>query len=263
MPAVLVGDLKGEDVIWRYMALDKFVNILDDKALFMPALGMFSESDPYEGYPPPAVLKCVKNVCPPSMYFSHDADKLQDLSNFKVFAQRLFKSRVVSCWYQSQDESEAMWKLYGDAGKAIAIRTTVERLAGALGEDFQGKIARVHYVDYVRTTQLEYDVVMGSHVQNTLLDPVYKRSSYAHEREVRVYKGIDGARLDEPETFVSHMAPIDCRLLIDEVVVSPLCSPSYVKAVKAVARQFGLGDAVRQSTLLSDLGPIYRSIENP
>ncbi|MEO4013563.1 DUF2971 domain-containing protein [Pseudomonas rossensis] len=261
MPATLVGDLSSGEVIWRYITLDRLVNILDDKALFMSSLGAYSASDPYEGYPPPGVLKIVKDKCPPSWYLSNENNLSQDLSDFKVFAKMLFQSRVVSCWYQGDEESEAMWKLYGDAGKAVAIRTTVGQLANALGAEFDGKIARVRYISYTHTTQTEYDAVMSAYDQKAFLDPIYKRSSYAHEREVRAYMHVKGAQLNDPETFRPHMAPIDCVAMIDEIVVSPFCSTSYVKATKAVARQFGFEDRVRQSTLLSDLEPIYSRIE--
>lgn len=261
MSATLVGDLTGEEVIWRYITLDRLINLLDDKALFMASLGTYSASDPYEGYPPPGVLKVVKDKCPPSMYCSSDDNGSEDLSNFRVFAKRLFQARVVSCWYQGDDESEAMWKLYGDTGKAVAIRTTVGKLANALGNDFDGKIARVRYISYTHATQNEYDAVMSAYDQKAFLDPIYKRSSYAHEREVRAYMQIKGAKLDDLETFKPHTAPIDCASLIDEIVISPFCSASYVRAAKAVARQFGFEEKVRQSTLLSDLEPIYSRIE--
>jgi hypothetical protein len=262
MAATLVGDLSGNETIWRYMTLDRLINILDDKAIFMAGLGAYSKSDPYEGYPPPVVLKQVKDHCPPTMYFSHDPSNSQDLNNFKLFAERIFHSRVVSCWYQGNDESEAMWKIYGDTGKAIAIRTTVGKLAKALGDEFNGKIARVLYINYTRVTQEDYRAVMGAHAQNILLDPIYKRHSYAHEREVRAYKQIEGARINEPDTYSSHFAPLDYSSMIDEIVVSPFCGESYVKATKVIAEVFGVGGRVRQSTLISDLAPIYSAIES-
>ncbi|MDD1001863.1 DUF2971 domain-containing protein [Pseudomonas sp. TNT2022 ID642] len=262
MPATLVDDLTGKETIWRYMTLDRLINILDDKALFMTGLSSYSESDPYEGYPPPAVLKQVKKHCPPAMYLSHDASKAQDLNNLKVFAQRIFHSRVVSCWYQGDEESEAMWKIYGDTGKAIAIRTTVEKLAKALGNEFHGKIARVVYVNYAKTTREDYEVVMTAHAENVLLDPIYKRHSYAHEREVRAYTQIKDAKIDDPSTYKSYLAPIDCASMIDEIIVSPFCGDAYVKATNAVATLFGFENKVRQSTLISDLTPIYSALES-
>lgn len=261
MSATLVGDLSGNEIIWRYMTLDRLINILDDKALFMTCLGAYSKSDPYEGYPPPVVLRQVKDQCPSSMYLSHDASKLQDPNNFKVFAKAIFQSRVVSCWYQGDEESEAMWKLYGDAGKAIAIWTTVGKLAKALGSEFDGKIAKVLYVNYTRVTQEDYEAVMGGHAQDVLLAPIYKRHSYAHEREVRAYMQIKDAEINKPDTYKPSLAPVDCFSMIDEIVVSPFCGESYVNATKAVAKLFGVGGKVRQSTLISDLAPLYSHIE--
>lgn len=52
MAATLVGDLSEKETIWRYMTLDRLINIFDDKAIFMAGLRAYSRSDPYEGYPP-------------------------------------------------------------------------------------------------------------------------------------------------------------------------------------------------------------------
>ncbi|MEQ4605286.1 MAG: hypothetical protein ABN489_23170, partial [Pseudomonas amygdali] len=139
--------------------------------------------------------------------------------------------------------------------------TTVGKLANALGNEFDGKIAKVLYVNYTKFTHEDYKAVMGAHAQNGLLDPIYKRHSYAHEKEVRAYLQIKDAKINKPETYKSYLAPIDCSSLIDEIVVSPFCGGSYVKATKAIATQFGVGDRVRQSTLLSDLMPLYSGIE--
>lgn len=260
MPATLVGDLSGKETIWRYMTLDRLVNLLDDKALFMTCLSAYSKSDPYEGYPPPAVLKLIQENMPPAMYFSLDASKSTDINNFKVLLERLFHSRVVSCWYQDDEESEAMWKIYGDAGKGIAIRTTVAKLSTALGDDFDGKIARVKYVNYSKVTKEDAEAILLAKKQNVILAPIFKRHSYAHEREVRAYMQIKDAHVNDVETYKSHMAPINYSSMIDEIVVSPFCGGSYVKATKAVASLFGLNSRVRQSTLISDLTPLYSGL---
>lgn len=264
MSATLIGNLSGKETIWRYMTLDRLINVLDDKSLFMASLGTYNKSDPYEGFPPPKVLKIIRDILPSSLYYSEDKQHSQDLSNLKVFFERTFLSSAVSCWYQDEEESEAMWKLYGDSGKAIAIRTTVGNLSHALGDKFEGKIARVRYVNYTKTTYEDAQSIMESQAQNSLLHPIYKRHSYAHEKEVRAYIGINGAKLNDPSTYKSHTVPIDCHTLIKEIVVSPFCGNSYLKAVKAVARAFGLEEKVRQSTLISDLKPIFSEIEkNP
>ncbi len=64
-----------------------------------------------------------------------------------------FKKRLlVSCWFEGEEESDAMWKLYSGSYKyGIAIKSTVGMLQKALDEQFDNErkvdIARVKYVD--------------------------------------------------------------------------------------------------------------------
>ena len=44
----------------------------------------------------------------------------------KIFF-RAFKSTLVNCWHQNEFESEAMWRLYSENNKGIAIQTTLQR----------------------------------------------------------------------------------------------------------------------------------------
>ncbi len=64
MPATIVGDLSDEETIWRYMTLDRLINILDDNALFMTGLGAYSKSDPYEGHPPARRTQASQGLLP-------------------------------------------------------------------------------------------------------------------------------------------------------------------------------------------------------
>ena len=43
------------DTLWRYMSLEKFVNMLETKSLFFTRADKFE--DPFEGFIPPALVE--------------------------------------------------------------------------------------------------------------------------------------------------------------------------------------------------------------
>lgn len=257
MPATLVADLDPSTVIWRYMTLDKLIDLLESKALYFTSLLKYARTDPFEGLPPQLILK--------KMYEVHQASAKQVLDlipekdradNFDLFvrnAKTIFKSQVVNCWYANADESEAMWKIYGENHKGIAIRTTVGGLQNALPQDdARIKIGAVSYIDYHNPKEGS----LRSHVSSGL-GPLIKRLSYEHEREIRAFFLPTGVDVTKPVMDHSQTRPVEISYLIEEIVVSPYAGKTYVNAVKAMARLFGYGEKVRVSTLLDEADEVF------
>ncbi|WP_150733424.1 DUF2971 domain-containing protein [Pseudomonas fluorescens] len=273
----VLKSLNEDMILWRYMSLDKFINLLDDKGIYFAPLKAYHNSDPFEGYPPAVALKAMYSLSEKTFLQASNnlkmAEKipkpwspsvvaaikeLQEIvgsrkSRFKGVVDSLFKGTLVSCWYYSEHQSEAMWKLYGDQGKGIAVRTTVGKLKRALEQAVGNSrqktifIGKVKYVDYADASITPPDCTVDGHII-----PLLKRISYAHENEVRAFLSpdIDTSNIDQFE-IKSFMATCDVIGLIDGVYVSPYTNSPYIKAVQAVARSFGLECPVEKSDLLS------------
>ena len=56
----------------------------------------------------------------------------------------------VSCWHESEHESDAMWKLYSASGQGIAIESTIGQLRTCFGNREGLLIDRVRYMDFDR-----------------------------------------------------------------------------------------------------------------
>lgn len=264
-------------VLWRYMTLDKLVNLLDEKAIFFAPLSFYQRSDPYEGYPPAIAMKSIYNTY--SARFKEYEGLLAEIENnncelnddqrrraglvrqlldsksstFRSIVDKIFKGSVVSCWYQASHQSEAMWKLYGDQHKGVAIKTSAKLLAEQLGHaqttPRQSKIfiGKVRYIDYSDENLKPSDCLVDGHII-----PLSKRVSYQHENEVRAFMAAD---MDpaSPETFEAKpfYANCDVSALIEAVYVSPYAPKSYYRAVESVVRIYGLNCPVEQSDLLT------------
>jgi len=68
------------------------------------------------------------------------------------------QSVYINCWHRNQDDSAAMWALYGKSDCAVALTTTVGQLSDTLREadtEHEAWIARVEYVKHWSDPKLD------------------------------------------------------------------------------------------------------------
>src|SRR5690606_30123405 len=100
----------------------------------------------------------------------------RDLRISQAFLYR--KAKFVSCWHASNVESAAMWKIYGENENGIAVISDIARMKSAFHESVETIYAgRVSYIDFA-----EDRLDLG----NGFTPLVHKRSSFEHEKEVRL-----------------------------------------------------------------------------
>ncbi|MBL1274541.1 MAG: hypothetical protein COB30_000475 [Ectothiorhodospiraceae bacterium] len=210
--------------IWKYMSFTKFVWLIAKKALYFSRLDQHDDS--WEGFLPT----------------NWDIKDLK-YSRFNAY---------INCWHMNSDESDAMWKLYGNpADETIAIKTTVGRL-----KESMKKSAISVYIGEVDYEEKEWP-------ESNLYFPVIcKRKPFVHEKELRLCVpspsgdnppdlpqckqeldrlGVDnwsdsGLLKEIGEKGVS--VSVDLSQLIDEVIISPKGkdllreSLQYIKEIK-------------------------------
>jgi len=168
---------------------------------------------------------------------------------------------AVNCWFLGQDESERMWNEYGQAGKGIAIRSTVRRLATSFqitGHYAQvSAVGRVHYVDFGSHEVNSYDA------HNLLRLAFVKDKSYVSEQEVRVVtlNSLHSGCLNPNGHPVGDRQPVfdpngkgfyvKCRLqeLIQAVIIGPNAQPHFFTLVKRLVSRYRLFVEVEPSKL--------------
>jgi hypothetical protein len=161
------------------------------------------------------------------------------LKEFKAASSRV-RSLLVSCWYASEVEAEALWRLYcPPPTPGLAIRTTVGCLWDATAQDASAVVGRVHYVDFRRS--------FATHDKERIF---CKRLSLSHEREVRVK--LDN---DHQKPVLGKTVACDLNALIEEVIISPFASVWFADVVSEVIGKFGYKLKVRSSELLDE--PFY------
>ncbi len=232
------------------MDLARFASLLATESLYFACPTQFR--DPFEGFLPrshiEAESKMIQQVVmdPILSLRQQFADRALPLQRFDELVNKL-ASEVrtanhkavskfgISCWHESEHESDAMWKLYSASGQAIAIESTVGQLKASLGNIDGLIVDRVRYMDF------DSDPIEKGHRHYRLF---VKRKCFEHEREIR-------ATVPLPMEGNGVGIPCDLDALITCVHVSPLVEGFVRDAIEALCMgsTHRLKKAVHQSSL--------------
>lgn len=282
---IVSGSLPSDAVLWRYMSLDKFIHLLHSKSLFLSPLSFFSRSDPLEGLLPKkfhnglahhvremfseSFLGIQENKTkfsdiPHAPLMLEDIEERLKISKLKLnkMLEIARKRKCICCWYGQNHESEAMWKLYGDNGKAVAIKTKVGALEASINSRNNSEIVfldKVRYIDF-DCDELKFDELGLSKSNASIL---LKRQEYDHEREVRLYiipneHDLFNSRNMLDDYWLNYKIKprtldIDIDQLIEEIIISPFAGEPFLSSINIISKQFGIDQRkIRRSTLLEE-----------
>jgi hypothetical protein len=222
-----------EAKIWRYMDLAKLVWMLNHRCLYFTNVDKLKIEDPFEGSCQPSEL--LKSVPRPVA------------RDFVGKMNSCGPPLTVSCWHLNDYESAAMWKLYSDENKGIAIQSTFSRMVNAF-EEFPDSvhIGKIRYIDYQNET-FRGEI-------NIFESILTKRKSFEHEKELRavIWETSEKTlRVDDG----SVLANINLKELIENIYISPFSPNWYRDNVQVIVEKFGLEVPVLQSEL--DKKPVY------
>lgn len=158
----------------------------------------------------------------------------------------------ISSWHLNAVESAAMWRLYLKSDEGIAVQSTVDRMRSCFHQSQEEiLLGAMKYVDYEAVNFMDYKYDFPYFLSNgssPWADPVlwalHKRSSFAHERELRAII-VHPERQDLSGICVN----VDPDLLIERIYVAPTAPEWISDLVRSVTRKYGLDVEVVHSTL--------------
>jgi hypothetical protein len=222
-------------IIWRFMNLEKFRDLIDSGKLYFCRADLFNENDEREGLPPQKFL--MRWGLSPL-----DLGDRQQLIDHIGLAAQCREEFYVSCWHLFREETLKMWEQYGKDGVAICSRYSL--LKSSL--DSMPDHAFIGLVRYESSFMAKANLF--SYITN-------KREKYAGEQEVRAFLWIldpnrGGNRhidaegrvhphvMEPPPDSVSkgEKRAVDLDKLITQVVVTPWASPTLVGEVEEIVK---------------------------
>lgn len=214
--------------IWRYMNWEKFISLLDYRALFFCLLNNLE--DPFEGSLSLANFPRIK-----------DTTLEQSFIEMYHAPNGLRAYNAVSCWSINNYQSNLLWDNYVRDGEGIAIRTTVSKLLESINYDREVRNGIVQY------KQLP-DPPPGQGYAIPSIIPFYKKPEYKDEREYRL--AIYAPLRNDVKLLGGMMISVDLKTLFGDIYISPTQSNWKVNLVQEVIQaKIGLEINVVKSLL--------------
>lgn len=217
-----------DTIVWKYLDLSKFLDMLLSKRLFMSRSDKFE--DQYEGTFSEPTFEEIKKIA---------ANNPKFLDYYKSHREKV----VISSWHINEYESFAMWQIFTKNNEGLAIQSTIGRLKKALEPErkTQQYIGEVNYIDYKKEYIPFYD---------SFFPFLFKRKSFQYEREVRIISDVssdnlkinDGLKID-----------VDINQLIERIYIHPKSENWYKNLVIELVEKLGFGFTIEKSDLESDI----------
>jgi hypothetical protein len=215
-------------IVWKYLDLSKFLDLLLSKKLFMSRSDKFE--DQYEGTFSEPTFEEIKKL---------SIDNPDFLKYYKSHREKV----AISSWHINEYESFAMWQIFTQNSEGLAIQSTLERLEKALLPENKYKqyIGQVNYIDY-KKEYIPFDDVFFPFL--------FKRKSFQYEREVRILTDVadtdiilnDGLKIN-----------VDISHLIEKIYIHPKSENWYKNLVIDIVKQLGFDFKIEKSDLESDI----------
>lgn len=217
-----------DTIVWKYLDLSKFLDLLLSKKLFMSRSDKFK--DQYEGTFSEPAYEEIKKL---------SIDNPEFLDYYKSHREKV----IVSSWHINEYESFAMWQIFTQNSEGLAIQSTIGRLQNAVipEKKYKQYIGEVNYIDY-KKEYIPFDDVFFPFL--------FKRKSFQYEREVRILTDIgdenikinDGLKID-----------VDINQLIEKIYIHPKSENWYKNLVIELVSKLGFDFTIEKSDLESDI----------
>jgi len=239
--------------IWRYMDFSKYVDLLTTRELHFTRADKFE--DPYD-------CSAMQFFGEPYKQLSSEYPQVKERTRQVNTFGRLFV--YLNCWHMNDVESAALWRLYSENKyETIAIQTTFGKLKSEIKDKWPRDGIFISKVKYeLKNAREPVDGIPSGKLFTALgwENIIYKRPSFAHEKELRafIYQRVDKLKevqlrneahleklkKERPEYIRIKITPSD---LIEKVYVSPHAKDLFMELVKNVSG--GLEDRVQKSDL--------------
>ncbi len=217
-----------DTIVWKYLDLSKFLDLLLSKKLFMSRSDKFE--DQYEGTFSEPTYEEIKKLA---------VDNPEFLNFYKTHRERV----AISSWHINEYESFAMWQIFTKNNEGLAIQSTIGRLQKAVKPEnnFDQYIGEVNYIDY-KKEYIPFD--------DLFFPFLFKRKSFQYEREVRILTDTSKSDIKLNDGLKIH---VDINQLIEKIYIHPKSENWYKKLVIELVERLDFGFEIEKSDLESDI----------
>ena len=218
-----------DTIIWKYLDLSKFVDLLLYRKMFMSRSDKFE--DQFEGTFSEPTFEEIRKLS--------IKNNPEFLDYYKTHRQKV----VISSWHLNEYESFAMWQIFTQKNEGLAIQSTIGRLQRALQPEnqFEQYIGEVNYIDY-KKEYIPFD--------NAFFPFLFKRKSFNYEREIRVISDLSSHNMTIDNGL---KVDVDLRHMIEKIYIHPKSENWYKNLVIELVKRLGFNFTIEKSDLESEI----------
>jgi len=215
-------------IVWKYLDLSKFLDLLLHKQLFMARSDKFE--DQYEGTFSEPTFQEIKKLS-------------ENNSKFLEYYKEHRKNVVISSWHINEVESFAMWQIFTKNKEGLAIQSTIGRIQQALRLElhYEQYIGEVNYIDY-KTEHIPFE--------DTFFPFLYKRNTFSYEKEVRI---ITDASAKHKTVNEGLKINVDVHKLIEKIYIHPKSENWYKRLIFELMHRMDMDFDIGVSDLESEI----------
>lgn len=214
-------DIPNETIIWKYMDLFKYLDLIKSKKLFLSRIDTFH--DKYEG----------KGLSREEIHTAFDVSPTDKFTQAIISSNEMLKKiSYVSSWHINDNESSVMWDAYSNNNGGIAIKSTVGALKQSITSDENIYISRIQY----DRSKLD--------LKNFYKPILFKRPEFQEEKEVRVFfvENINKVLLKEIDINALpkfKKININPDTLIEAAYYHPLTVDWVIESINSIIGDYG------------------------
>jgi hypothetical protein len=218
------GTIEPSEILWKYMDLWKFKEMLENSALYFSRQDRFD--DPFEGRFTKAnatglstTEQAFYNAYPKISRSQSEAKKQYETHRHCVF---------ISCWHRNTKESQEMWRAYTTGPESVVVTTSAKALYRFLPDEIMKSPVKYHSNNYRRSEIFGW---------NTL--SFYKPSSHGFEREFRMLRNLgsgESVSWDDPLDYGRYVK-VRLNRIVHRVIVHPKSSDTTKQKIDFLLKQ--------------------------
>lgn len=235
MRSVWKEEIDWSQLLWRYLKVSRFAEMLDRSQLYFAASTQFT--DKFEG---------ATAVLPPDFPLDPRFAPMDHMEDAYFKWRFLFK---INCWHRAEYESNAMWRLYAEESKGVAICSTPERMRAAIKPYY---VNNPDYPEILWAGAVKYYDFLKVRLPASGNTRYFsKHEAFSWEREFRLLISMmEANEFGVDVTLNGISVRVDLEALIEAIFIGPELSKENQEIVIERSRKAGLGAKIQKSSLL-------------
>jgi hypothetical protein len=222
-------------VIWRYIDMDKFRDLVANEELYFRRADLFKNDDPHEGLPPDGYVRKIRG------FRAFDLQDELALNSTQAVNRQFSAGHYLNCWNLFRGETLEMWKEYALEGVAICSRYELLKTAldGMLDRVHLGLVRYGHayltgdnILRYIYGKRERFQEECEVRAVLCSYDPVAGNNRHLNDQNFPNREPLDDANRLHGWVHRSKRRRIDVNALLTRIVISPWASGEVFEEVK-------------------------------